>query len=81
MLHLKVEGVLDPVQAINSIGFTSILLDTHLKTGFSNTTSGSISFPFSSLALQISRVDNMQAITIHTDDSTRCEPGHLLLSG
>lgn len=57
---------------------TTSLRDTHRKTGFSNTTSGSITFPCSSLAFDISRVASIEAITIHTEDSTKWYPGHFL---
>lgn len=51
---------------------------THLKIGFSNFTSGSITLPCSSTALDILRVASIDAIKSQTDDSTRCIPGHCL---
>ena len=51
---------------------------TYRNTGLVNTTLGSMTIPCSSLAFDISNVDNMDAITIHTEDSTRWYPGHRL---
>ena len=54
------------------------LKQTYLVTPKSNSISGSISFPSSSRALEISNAARTHAIKMNREESAKCCPGHIL---
>lgn len=75
MSHPKGLGIL--VHASGDAA-ASMTRKTYLKTGFSNTTTGSTTLPASSTGLEMLRVAIILEMRSHRDESTSVLPGHCL---